>query len=92
MMCGTSLLSRIRMTCKPRLISHSFGLPIKEPSVATSSSRIFSKAKYPTKVGTRTFHCGSRIVNTAPPPKAFAAVSVPPCSVITRCAKARPMP
>jgi predicted MPP superfamily phosphohydrolase len=37
-------------------------------------------------------HCGSRIVNIAPPSGAFATIRVPPCSVITRWARARPMP
>src|SRR5258706_10532404 len=35
---------------------------------------------------------GSRMVNTAPPSGALATVKVPPCSVITRWANARPMP
>jgi hypothetical protein len=38
MMCGTSFVSRRRMTWRPRLTSHSLGLPISKPSIATPSS------------------------------------------------------
>ncbi|MDX6290231.1 MAG: hypothetical protein QOH42_2030 [Blastocatellia bacterium] len=37
-------------------------------------------------------HLSSRTVNSAPPSGAFETVKVPPCSVITRWANARPMP
>src|SRR6266567_6102131 len=37
-------------------------------------------------------HSASRIVKTAPPSAAFTTERVPPCSVITRCASARPTP
>jgi hypothetical protein len=35
---------------------------------------------------------GRRIVKSAPPSAAFATMRAPPCSVITRCASARPTP
>jgi hypothetical protein len=37
-------------------------------------------------------YIGNLRVNIAPPDELFAAVSVPPCSVITRCVKASPTP